>query len=109
VALSGAVAAVECRTLDRDTALKLNQIQVIGTHNSYHAGIAPSEQKLWEIKDPDVFRGLDYRHETLTRQLDGGVRQFELDIFADSQGGRFVHPAGPSMVAEAQLSSAVRP
>jgi hypothetical protein len=26
--------------------LKLNQIQVIGTHNSYHAGIAPSETKL---------------------------------------------------------------
>ncbi len=103
VALSGAVAAVECQTPDRDGALKLNQIQVIGTHNSYHAGIAPSEQKLWEMKDPDVFRGLDYQHETLTRQLDSGVRQIELDIFADSEGGRFAHPAGPRMVAEAQL------
>jgi hypothetical protein len=103
VALSGAVAAVECQALDRDGALKLNQIQVIGTHNSYHAGIAPSEQKLWEMKDPDVFRGLDYQHETLTRQLDSGVRQIELDIFADSEGGRFAHPAGPRMVAEAQL------
>jgi len=103
VALSGAVAAVECQTLDHDGTLKLNQIQVIGTHNSYHSGIAPSEQKMWEIKYPDVFRGLDYRHEPLTKQLDGGVRQIELDIFADSKGGRFAHPAGSRMVAEAQL------
>ncbi len=103
VALSGAVAAIECQAPDRDGALKLNQIQVIGTHNSYHAGVPPNEAKLWEMKDPDVFRGLDYQHETLTRQLDSGVRQIELDIFADSQGGRFAHPAGPRMVAEAQL------
>jgi hypothetical protein len=58
VALSGAVAPVESQTLDRDGALKLNQIQVIRTHNSYHAGIPPNEAKLWEMKDPDVFRGL---------------------------------------------------
>ena len=103
IALSGAVAAVECQALDRDGTLKLNQIQVIGTHNSYHAGIPPSERKLWEIKDPEVFKGLDYQHETLTRQLDGDVRQIELDIFSDSNGGRFAHPAGPRMVAEAQL------
>ena len=31
-----------------DAELKLNQIQVIGTHNSYHAGIAPNETKLWQ-------------------------------------------------------------
>ncbi len=73
VALGGTVAMVECQELD--PTLKLNQIQVIGTHNSYHAGIAPSEAKVWQIKDPQAFYGLDYRHETLTRQLDGGVRQ----------------------------------
>jgi hypothetical protein len=33
-----------------DAPLKLNQIQVIGTHNSYHAGIAPNESKLWQAK-----------------------------------------------------------
>ncbi|MGO8757953.1 MAG: phosphatidylinositol-specific phospholipase C1-like protein [Terracidiphilus sp.] len=101
--LGGAVAAVECPALDRPGNLKLNQIQVIGTHNSYHAGIAPSEAKVWQMKNPEAFAGLDYRHESLTRQLDGGVRQIELDIFADSQGGRFAHPAGPRMVTEAGL------
>jgi len=102
VALSRTI-AVECQTLDHDGTLKLNQIQVIGTHNSYHAGIAASEAKLWQIKNPQAFAGLDYKHEPLTKQLDGGVRQIELDIFADSAGGRFAHPAGPRMVAEANL------
>jgi predicted alpha-1,2-mannosidase len=83
--------------------VKLNQIQIIGTHNSYHAGIAPSESKLWKQKDPDSFVGLDYRHPPLTRQLDGGARQVELDVFADTQGGRYAHPSGPQMVAAAGL------
>jgi hypothetical protein len=103
VALSGAVAAVECAALDHDGKLRLNQIQVIGTHNSYHAGIPPSEAKLWQARNPEAFMGLNYRHESLTTQLDSGVRQIELDIFADSAGGRFAHPAGPYMVAEAKL------
>jgi len=101
VTFGGSNAMVECQELD--PTLKLNQIQVIGTHNSYHAGIAPSEAKLWQMKNPEVFYGLDYRHESLTRQLSSGVRQIELDIFADSAGGRFAHPMGPQMVAEAQL------
>lgn len=103
VALGGAVAAVECAALDHDGKLRLNQIQVIGTHNSYHAGIPPSEAKLWQARNPEAFKGLYYRHESLTTQLDSGVRQIELDIFTDSMGGRFAHPAGPRMVAEAKL------
>jgi hypothetical protein len=103
VAISGSVALVECQAPDNSAALRLNQIQVIGTHNSYHAGIPPSESKLWQIKNPDGFKGLDYSHKPLAQQLDSGVRQIELDIFADSKGGRFAHPAGPKMVADAQL------
>jgi len=102
VALGGTV-AMECQELDRDGALKLNQIQLIGTHNSYHAGIAPSESRLWKIRALSAWEGLDYKHEPLTQQLDGGVRQIELDIFADSLGGRYAHPAGLEMVAAAHL------
>jgi hypothetical protein len=86
-----------------DSALKLNQIQVIGTHNSYHAGIAANESKLWQAKYGDAFKGLDYQHQPLTQQFDSGVRQIELDIFADSKGGLFAHPSGPKMVSEAHL------
>ena len=83
--------------------IRLNQIQVIGTHNSYHAGFPPSAEALWKIKNPVAYQGLDYRHASLDQQLDSGVRQIELDIYADSQGGRYAHPLGPKMVAEAHL------
>ena len=83
--------------------VRLNQIQVIGTHNSYHAGIAPSAAKVWQEKNPEEYQKLDYRHPSLAQQLDGGVRQIELDIFADTQGGRYAHPSGISMVADAGL------
>jgi hypothetical protein len=86
-----------------DPALKLNQIQVIGTHNSYHAGIAPNESQLWQAKYAEAFKGLDYQHQPLAQQFDSGVRQIELDIYADSKGGLYAHPAGPKMVAAAQL------
>jgi len=85
--------------------VKLNQIQVIGTHNSYHAGIASSEAKIWQAKYADSFAGLDYSHRPLTQQFDSGVRQIELDIFADSKGGRYAHPSGPATVAAAGLSA----
>ncbi len=49
-----------------DSALKLNQIQVIGTHNSYHAGIAPNESKIWQGKYAEAYKGLDYQHQPLT-------------------------------------------
>jgi Phosphoinositide phospholipase C, Ca2+-dependent len=86
-----------------DAAVKLNQIQVIGTHNSYHAGIAPHEAQLWQAKYADAFKGLDYQHQPLPEQFDSGVRQIELDIYADTKGGLYAHPSGPKMVAAANL------
>jgi hypothetical protein len=44
--------------------------------------------------DPKTADGLDYYHLPLAKQLDAGVRQFELDIFADPQGGRYADPKG---------------
>jgi hypothetical protein len=86
-----------------DDVVKMNQIQVIGTHNSYHAGIAPSEAKLMKERNLRVFEALEYRHRPLDTQLSAGVRQIELDIFVDSEGGRYAHPAGPAAVAAAGL------
>ncbi len=83
--------------------VKINQIQVIGSHNSYHAGLAPSEARLMMEKNPKVYPELEYRHQPLDQQLNAGIRQIELDIFADSQGGRYAHPAGINLVAAAGL------
>ncbi len=88
---------------DRNASVRINQIQEIGTHNSYHAGLLPGIAKLLMQKDPKEFEGLDYAHADLATQLNGGIRQIELDIFVDSKGGLFAHPLGPSLVAQAGL------
>lgn len=96
--------AVSANTLAQDDSqVRLNQIQIIGTHNSYHAGFAPSATRLWQQKNPKMFAGLEYRHPSLTSQLDGGVRQIEIDIFADPKGGLFAHPYGEKLIADAGL------
>jgi hypothetical protein len=88
---------------DPDASVRVNQIQVIGTHNSYHAGLLPGIAKILHEKDPEDFKGLEYAHADLATQLDHGIRQIELDIFSDAAGGRFAHPLGPAMVAKAGL------
>ena len=93
----------------RDSTVRINQIQVIGSHNSYHAGLLPGIAKLMAQKDPRAFASLDYTHADLAAQLNGGVRQIELDIFADSKGGRFAHPLGQRVVAQAGLHTDPEP
>jgi hypothetical protein len=75
-----------------DNTIRVNQVQLIGSHNSYHAGIAPSESKLVNEKNPKLYQAFEYRHRPLDQQLNSGIRQIELDIYADSAGGRYAHP-----------------
>jgi hypothetical protein len=103
LAMESSLFMAHAQTPVDDTALKLNQIQVIGTHNSYHAGIAANEAKLWQAKYAQAYQGLDYQHQPLPLQFDSGVRQIELDIYADTKGGLYAHPSGPQMVAAAHL------
>jgi len=92
-----------------DRTIRINQIQLIGSHNSYHAGLLPGIVKLMEQSEPKEIAGLDYAHAGLNSQLSHGVRQIELDIFADSKGGRFAHPKGPAAVAQAGLPADPEP
>jgi hypothetical protein len=80
-----------------DGDVRINQIQVIGTHNSYHAGLTPGVAKLLKAVNPKAFGELEYSHGDLTAQLDHGIRQVELDIYSDAKGGRFAHPFGATL------------
>ena len=93
LAIVGAVAAIA----DPETSLRMNQVEVIGSHNSYHAGLTPGVAKLLKATNPKAFDGLDYSHSNLTTQLDNGTRQIELDVYADVKGGRFAHPFGATL------------
>lgn len=70
--------------------LRMNQIQVIGSHNSYHA--QPSEPLFSMVKAayPDAATW-DYAHRPLNEQLDSGVRSFELDLYFDPAAIRVFH------------------
>ncbi|SEG53423.1 Phosphoinositide phospholipase C, Ca2+-dependent [Bryocella elongata] len=87
----------------QDKVVHLNQIQVIGSHNSYDLGFAPSEEAWMKKVNPKGFEALDYAHKTLTHQLDGGVRQLEIDIVQDAKGGRFAHPKIVEITKQAGL------
>ncbi|HEY0435961.1 MAG TPA: Ca2+-dependent phosphoinositide-specific phospholipase C, partial [Phenylobacterium sp.] len=81
-------------------ALKMNQIQVVGSHNSYKMAIAPKEMAVLKARNPKAAETLDYSHEPLTQQLDAGARQLELDFVYDPEGGRYYTPLGRKMTPD---------
>lgn len=78
----------EAKPFAATAGLRLNQLQVIGTHNSYH--IAP-DILTYTLFDSRA-GALDYTHQPMLAQLDAGIRGFELDVFVDDAGGRYSHP-----------------
>ena len=81
-------------------ALPMTHMQVIGTHNSYKAAIAPAEMALLKSIAPKTAETLDYSKPSLTAQLDAGARQLELDYVYDPEGGRYAHPLGLKMAKD---------
>lgn len=71
--------------------VRLNEIQVLGSHNSYHLRPEPDVRAgIAAVAGERVALELDYEHLPLTEQLEEhGIRQFELDVYADPEGGRF--------------------
>ncbi len=98
---------------------RINEIQVLGSHNSYSAGMDPQVQALFVAKASALFENfmdkmppeaqaryreehpnavaldemLRYKHPKLTQQLDAGLRSLEIDINPDPKGGNYTDPA----------------
>lgn len=73
--------------------VRLNEIQVLASHNSYH--VEPEPVLLDALRQflGDEANGFEYTHRPLAEQLDAGVRQIELDVFVDDPGGgRYASP-----------------
>ena len=77
--------------------LKLNQLQIIGSHNSYKNAIEPELYKMIYKKDSAI-AGVQYEHIAITDQLNLGLHNLEIDIYADSKGGKYAHPKGLDLV-----------
>ena len=86
-----------------NATLRMTEIQIIGSHNSYHAGLAPSEMTHLRKVNPKAAEALDYRHPSLAEQLEAGVRQLEIDVYEDRNGGKYAQPKMLAAVAKAEL------
>lgn len=76
--------------------LRINQMQVIGSHNSFKAASDPEWFKLMVATVPKA-NEMDYAHPPLNDQLNLGLRNLELDLFHDPEGGRYAQPLGIKM------------
>ena len=81
-----------CARAWMDENLRLNDVAVIGTHNSYHGRIPPKALELIVKMSPKGGPTLDYAHEPMPEQLEKGVRQLEIDVAYDPKGGLYLHP-----------------
>lgn len=90
-----------------DDLVALNELQFIGTHNSYKLAPYPAVQQWLNLAAaavPQVAGALgdpaqlNYEHAPLPVQLERGVRTFELDVFADPEGGAFRRPLLPEIL-----------
>jgi hypothetical protein len=84
----------------RDDTLRLNQMQVLGTHNSYHLQSPPPLFDAVAAFLQVLADSLEYSHLPLPEQFsDQGIRQIELDVFYDPAGGLYAHPLGLALVS----------
>jgi hypothetical protein len=74
--------------------IPLNHIQIIGSHNSYKQPIDPELFKVLKRYDSVSFSKIDYSHISLSEQLNLGLLNLEIDIYADAKGGKYAHPKG---------------
>lgn len=89
-----------------DHCLRLNHVQVLGSHNSYKRFPYEGLISLLDEHRPGWARDINYQHRPLTEQLALlHIRQFELDVFADPDGGRYARPAGAVLSDDPELEA----
>lgn len=78
-------------TTDRWADVPLNQVQVVGTHNSYHQRLTAQERRYARLAGPAENR-LEYAYPSIGQQLRDGARVLELDLYPDPAGGLYARP-----------------
>jgi calcium-dependent phosphoinositide phospholipase C len=92
------------RDLLADRCVALNEMQVLGTHNSYHVEPRPTLLSALLALSP-IFQAWEYTHPPIGEQLESeGVRQLEIDVYADPDGGLYAHRAALEYIGEDPIS-----
>ena len=85
--------------------LKINQIQILGSHNSYRPYPDAPVIEAIRAAAPTLLPGLEYGHPPVEDQLALGIRQFEFDPVSDRRGGLFAGPYADDPRALAIMSA----
>ncbi|HYZ84978.1 MAG TPA: phosphatidylinositol-specific phospholipase C1-like protein [Bryobacteraceae bacterium] len=83
---------------------RLNQIQVLGSHNSYKRPMDPGIMNYLKAKNPKTAMSLDYSHQPFEKQLDSGLRALEIDVVNDPKGGLFAKPGALERLKKSGLA-----
>jgi hypothetical protein len=87
-----------------NSGLRMNQVQQIGSHNSYHRELNPAEQAVQKQLNPGVV-DLFYSHAPVQQQLeDQNVRTLEFDLFPDPAGGLYTYPLLRKLTGQGPLT-----
>jgi hypothetical protein len=94
--LAVAAGAASMRAPAGKGPVRLNEVQAIGTHNSYKRELSEAEQAAYDeiISTPgDYDQFLAYSHASIPNQFGRqDVRGLELDLFGDPAGGLYAEP-----------------
>lgn len=83
-----------------DECVALNEIQVIGSHNSYHVIPRPLLLGAFVGLDPAALEW-EYTNDPLDDQFEQqSIRQIELDVFADPDGGLYADRIALGLIGE---------
>lgn len=84
---------------------RLNELQLVGTHNSYHVAPDSVAMGLIGAAAPSEAESLDVTQPTLTEQLDRyGARHVELDVYLDPKGSLYRKPAAYRMAQQQNVT-----
>lgn len=107
-AKSAAQAGPGCARAWFDANLKLNQIQLVGTAESYKLRPSAAMLGLIRMGSANDAKQLDFGEPPVGQQLDLGARSLEFDVAYDPKGGLYAHPAGALMAMELMNDQYIR-
>lgn len=83
-----------------DANLRIDQLQVVGTADSYKQRPDHALMTLIRMGGEKDAQALDYGMPPIAAQLDGDVRALAFDVAFDPKGGAYKTPAGASMAMD---------
>ena len=82
-----------------DALPPVEEFHVVGTHNSYKKKPSPYTVGMMRMVGLDLIAdSIDYGHDSITDQISQGLDSFEIDIFADPDGGLLYETHGPYLL-----------